>query len=139
MKVLIVSPLDAIIPLQEKSLTRKGLQAIHVKSSNDTEVMAQIVAWKFHFILTSPELLLTNYDWTDVFQRPSKECYMLSRILLCYLTPCVMCTFITWLLQLIKFHRANFINNSLPRRSFLLYTQDYACRYWNFSHGILLK
>ena len=40
--VLIVSPLDAIITDQVKSLTRKGLQAVHVKSSSDTEVMAQI-------------------------------------------------------------------------------------------------
>ena len=38
----VVSPLDAIIADQVKSLTRKGLQAVHVKSSRDIEVMAQI-------------------------------------------------------------------------------------------------
>ena len=69
--VLIVSPLDDIITDQAKSLTRKGLQAVHVKSSSDTEVMAQIVECKFNLIFTSPELLLSNYDWTDVFQSPS--------------------------------------------------------------------
>ena len=66
--VLIVSPLDAIITDQLKSSTRKGLQALRVKSSSDPEVMTQIVGCKFHFIFTSPELLLANYDWTDVFR-----------------------------------------------------------------------
>ena len=67
----VVSPLDAIITDHVK-----GLQAVHVKSSSYPEVMANIhvVGCKFHFIFTSPELLLTNYDWTDVFQSPSKKC-----------------------------------------------------------------
>ena len=97
----------------------KGLQAVHVKSSSNPEVIAQIVGCKFHFIFSSPELLLNNYDWTDVFQSSSKKHYNIY-IPPCYLTSCIIRTFIMWLLQLIEFHCANFINNSFSRCSLLV-------------------
>lgn len=61
---------------------------------------------------TSPELLLTNNDWMDSFQSPSRKCYT---PLSC--SPCIIRLFIMWLLQ---FHHANFVNNSFPRHSLLV-------------------
>ena len=76
---------------------------------------------------------VTNNDWMDSFQSPSKKCYM---PLSCYLTLCIIRLFITWLLQ---FHHANFVNNSFPKHSLLverLRTQDQSVKNWEYSKNI---
>ena len=69
--IVMVTPLIAIMKDQVRFLERKGLKAVYVVKGCDSDVMDQIIQGKFQYIFTSPELLLTNYNWTDVFQSQS--------------------------------------------------------------------
>lgn len=74
--VVVVSPLLALMHDQVSSLRAKG--ATVVIASNNPEdglsrevLQMQIVSRKFQFIFTTPELLLLDKSWIDIFQSPS--------------------------------------------------------------------
>ena len=71
--VIVVSPLMALMNDQVRSLTDKGVSAVVAKSGTEMEedIKTSIVAGKFQIIFTTPELLVTNKEWIDVFRSPS--------------------------------------------------------------------
>ena len=68
---IVVSPLQALMKDQVKSLERKGLRAISVLGNEDEETKEQIVYGEYNVIFTAPELLLSNKKWINVFQSPT--------------------------------------------------------------------
>ena len=75
--VIVISPLQALMKDQVQSLERKGVRAVsvigHDSEDEDTLTKQQIVSGEYQIILTTPELLLTNKNWRDVFQSPSLQ------------------------------------------------------------------
>ena len=63
----------ALMNDQVRSLTDKGVSAVVAKSGTEMEedIKTSIVAGKFQIIFTTPELLVTNKEWIDVFRSPS--------------------------------------------------------------------
>ena len=68
---IVISPLHALMKDQVMSLGRKGLKAISVLGNEDEETKELTVSGEYRFIFTTPEVLLTNKKWVDVFQSPS--------------------------------------------------------------------
>ena len=72
--IIVVSPLEALMREQVLILRAKGLSVIQV--SGDSEDMEQDLKANtskgmYQVIYTSPEILLANKDWSDVFQSPA--------------------------------------------------------------------
>ena len=74
--IIVISPLKALMREQVLILRAKGLSVIQV--SGDSEDIEQEKAntskGRFQVIYTSPEILLANKEWADVFQsRPLRQ------------------------------------------------------------------
>ena len=77
--IIVVSPLVALMEDQITSLKDKGISAVKTLHSSDSVSDDQrnlIMNGKFQVIFTSPELLLTDKEWGDVFQ----SCTFSSRL-----------------------------------------------------------
>ena len=68
--VLVVSPLDALMKDQERSLQSRGVKAIQVGSDNTDKIVEDIKQGYYEILFISPERLLTSEDWRDILQSP---------------------------------------------------------------------
>ena len=73
--VIVISPLQALMRDQVISLERKGIKAItvvgHGELDDEDSKKEAIVSGNAQVIFTTPEVLLTDKNWVDVFQSPS--------------------------------------------------------------------
>ena len=73
--VIVISPLQALMTDQVISLERKGIKAItvvgHGELDDEDSKKEAIVSGNVQVIITTPEVLLTDKNWVDVFQSPS--------------------------------------------------------------------
>ena len=69
--VIVVSPLQSLMHDQVLSLRSKGVAAVIAGNDNGDTVKADIVNGRFQVVYTTPELLLSDRSWTDVFRSPS--------------------------------------------------------------------
>ena len=68
--IIVVSPLNALIKDQLTALSAKDIKAVHVNECFDNcgeEVKAGIVAGIYSIVFISPELLLTDKSWVELF------------------------------------------------------------------------
>ena len=68
--VIVVSPLNALIKDQVNGLNTKGVKAVHVNEGFDNcgeDVKARIMDGVYSIIFISPELLLTDKSWVELF------------------------------------------------------------------------
>jgi ATP-dependent DNA helicase RecQ len=69
--IIVVSPLSALMNDQVKTLKKKDVNAVAVigdeHSSND-DLKQAVAEGQYQVIYTTPEVLLTNKSWSDVFQ-----------------------------------------------------------------------
>lgn len=70
---VVVSPLQALMQDQVLSLRDKGVSAVIACnfSENVETLKSDIVCGKYQFVFVTPELLLTDRKWTDVFRSSS--------------------------------------------------------------------
>lgn len=70
---VVVSPLMALMVDQVKILQDKGISAVNISGvcAGDDEIKKAVLEGQFQVIFASPELLLSNVDWSYVFQSPS--------------------------------------------------------------------
>ncbi|XP_019858455.1 PREDICTED: uncharacterized protein LOC100633019 [Amphimedon queenslandica] len=68
---IVISPLQALMKDQVKSLQDKGMTAVSVMGREDEETKQGIVSGRYQVVFTTPELLLQNKDWIHVFQSAS--------------------------------------------------------------------
>ena len=69
--VIVVSPLQALMKEQALSLLMKGVQSIYIQDKFDNEdetIRARVSAGDYSIIFISPELLLGDKSWVDVFR-----------------------------------------------------------------------
>ena len=67
--VLVISPLDALMKDQQRSLQSLGVKAIQGTSDDDT-IIEDIKQGYYEIVFISPERLLTSEDWRDMLQSP---------------------------------------------------------------------
>jgi ATP-dependent DNA helicase RecQ len=53
---------------QVNFLTRKGINSVVAAGITDDDVKQAIADWHYQIIFTSPELILTNKKWSNVFE-----------------------------------------------------------------------
>ena len=68
--VIVVSPLTALMNDQIESLTRKNVTSV-VARGDDEYIKSGIVEGHYQIVFTSPEILLADKNWNDVFGSPS--------------------------------------------------------------------
>lgn len=69
--IIVVSPLKALMREQVLILRAKGLSVIQVSGDSEDmeqDLKANISKGMYQVIYTSPEILLANKEWSDVFQ-----------------------------------------------------------------------
>jgi len=69
--VIVVSPLQALMKDQARSLVQKGVQSIYVQEKFDHEdetIRTKLSAGDYSVIFISPELLLGDKSWIDIFR-----------------------------------------------------------------------
>ena len=67
-QIVVVSPLTSLMKDQIKVLDDRGMKAVHVTKSDDRQLKDEVLLGKYQIIFTSPEVLLQDKDWTDVFR-----------------------------------------------------------------------
>ena len=69
---IVISPLSALMHDQVRSLKERGVTAVIITEATSNDLnKAAIVNGEYQVIFTTPELLLTDRNWRDVFQSPS--------------------------------------------------------------------
>ena len=63
--MVVVSPLVALMKDQVKALTDKGAQATYIQDKFDNAVKLKLT---YSVVLISPELLLGDKGWVDIFR-----------------------------------------------------------------------
>lgn len=74
--VIAVSPLKALIEDQVKTLCAKGIAAVHVSNSfdgTDESIKQKIVSGQYSIVFTSPELLLGDKSWVDIYRIAAQD------------------------------------------------------------------
>ena len=82
--IIVISPLKALMKEQVLILKAKGLSVIQV--SGDSEDMEQDLKantskGRYQVIYASPEILLANKEWADVFQSPALRQHLVGIII----------------------------------------------------------
>lgn len=76
--IIVVSPLSALMNDQVKMLKSKGVNAVSVNLVSDDyseetydDIKQVIVEGQYQVVFTTPEVLLVNKSWNDMFQSES--------------------------------------------------------------------
>jgi len=68
--IIVVSPLNALMKDQVNALSAKGVKAVHINENFDNfdeDVKTRVAAGFYCIIFISPELLLTDKSWIQLF------------------------------------------------------------------------
>ena len=73
--ILVVSPLVSLMKDQVRALESRGISAVAVCSKtgalDDHTTQAAVCSGEYKVVYTSPEILVTNKEWKDVFSSSS--------------------------------------------------------------------
>ncbi|KAA1079365.1 ATP-dependent DNA helicase sgs1 [Puccinia graminis f. sp. tritici] len=79
--VLVLNPLDALGDNQVQEKIAQGFTAINLKKMNFNETIAgQILKAQYNFIYLSPEILLNNQMFTDVYHNPKFQDHLVLTV-----------------------------------------------------------
>ena len=82
--IVVISPLQALMKEQVEVLSNKGLSVIDISSDSwdlEQDIKVSMSCGNYQVIYTSPETLLNNKEWSDVFQSPALRQHLIGIII----------------------------------------------------------